>query len=481
MKKLRIPFPSRAFCRFSISIFVISTCVTTAFALPQVWTNPSAAGSFSNFSGKWNSTGDNWTAPAANPYSNPTSNGSPTTWQDDSTAFFGGNGETAADPDGSFTVAVDGIQRADGVRQIENGSGNYTIEGGTLKITGPNGVRTDRGVFTVNSPLSSDLGLIMYLCATDENSVLILGGANDELRSGSICLNGNPGIVKLANATALGIGWGSLELKSNSENNYADTLDINGLEIAQSRTLLNPSEGSGTARLVNNNTKEKATFADNIQLRASTKLAFGGSGAGLTLSGKIDGDGRLITAGNTTVALTQGNSYTGGTRIGSGSTLLLPNASESPAGTGEIQVEAGGVLASNEGEVTITNFVKTDAQTSGFAPGASPNAKSGAAGQLVFDGGLDLSNGVTIFFDLGSSASDSDLLKVATQKELRMPSKPGSIIFDFTKAKRLARSYVVLEFTGVETPRISTAVFSATGVKGSFRIIKSAVEFIPIP
>jgi hypothetical protein len=448
-------------------------------AAPQVWSDSKKAGAFSNFSGTWDETSENWTVPPARSGDRATANGSLTNWQADSVAWFGGNGAIAATPDGSFTVTVSGAHSAAGIRQVRDGTGEFTLEGGTLSITGPNGIRVERGTLTVNSSVAAASTLILYLMAADEGSTLVLGGENMDIKSGSVCLNGSPGIVRLTNASALGRGKGSLELRSNPKNSAADTLDLNGLTVTQGRTLDNPQVGEGTARLVNDHATEEATFTDGIHLRSTTLLAFGGTGAGLVLSGTIAGDGTLITTGTTTVTLTKTNIYTGGTTISEGSTLLAAGSSSAPTGKGEVTIEAGGTLASEEGKVAVIGPVTTVAGTSGLAPGATSAAKVGAAGQLNLEGGLNLAEGGTIFFDLGATVATSDLIKIASGTTFTGAKAPGGITFKFTKAGALARSYVLIDFTGATTSGIQPAMFKAEGVSGNFQLNGSKLEFYP--
>lgn len=455
---------------------------SSVFAGPQVWNNSTKPGSFSNFSGTWDTSSENWSAPLPRPTDRPASTGTLFPWQSDSLAWFGGNGAIAASPNGNFTVTVDGAVSTAGLRQIRDGSGEYTLTDGTISITGPNGIRVERGTLTVNSSVACDRNLILYLMAAGEGSTLVLGGDNLEIKSGSVCLNGNPGIVKLTNAGALGSGngKGSLELRSSTKNSAADTLDLNGLTIKQSRTLDNPQVGEGTARLINDNASAEATFVDKIHLRSNTLLAFGGNGAGLTLSGVIGGEGTLTTTGTTTVTVTNTNTYIGGTTIGEGSTLLAASSTNSPTGNGEVSVNPSGTLASETGNVVILGLVTTGDPTSGLAPGATPSSKTGVGGQLTLNGGLNAANGATIYFDL-AAASATDLIKIPAGATFTGPKAPGAITFRFNKSGQLGRSYVLIDFTGATANDIQPALFKAEGVAGTFVVNGTKLEFQPAP
>ncbi len=446
-----------------IPLFLLFATLATR-AENQVWSDSKRSGAYGNFSGTWSETGETWAD----------SKGSDlVAFKGDSTAFFGGNGQIPASPEGEFTVTLDGAQSAGGIRQVSLGAGNYTLSEGSINITSPNGVRVDQGTFTINSTLLCDRDLIIYLSATKPDAVLVLGGDNHELKNGSVCLNGNPGVVRLTSATALGRGSGSLELLSNPKNDSADTLDINGLTVKQGRTLLNRVPGEGTAALVNNHPVEPATFQDNIRLRVDTLLAFGGTGAGLTLTGLIDGDGVLYTTGPSSVTLTNFNTYSGGTVIGEGSTLVLDGRSESATGTGPITVRGRGTLAGTGVKVAVAGPVVTAAPESTISPAGK------GAGKLILNGGLDLEKGGTIAFDLGNNTTTTDALVIGDGAEFKGAVGPGPVTFAFTRKAALAGSYVLIDFTGAKPVGLDVAAFKAAGVPGKFRLSGNKLEFSP--
>lgn len=261
---------------------------------------------------------------------------------------------------GDFVVTVDGAKSATTIRQVVNGIGNYTLNGGAINISTASGIRTDQGVFTVNSTITTNAGLALYLNSTAADSVLVMGGNNTSLSTPIVIASGL-GVVKLTSATALGSGSGNeLKIQSNASNGTAGTLDINGLTISQGRAIINDIAGTGTARLINSNTSSVATFANGIFLNAN-KLAFGGDGAGLILSGYISGSGAFRTTGTSVVTITRtNNAYTGGTFVDSGTLLVDGNA-----GTGAVTVATVGTLG---GSGTIAGLTTVNGT---LAPGTT--------------------------------------------------------------------------------------------------------------
>lgn len=455
----------------SVLAFSLPTISTPLHAANQVWSSSAGKGDLTNFSGDWDLSTANWSDTGAD-------TGRLGVWQSENIAFFGGDGSSAADPDGEFTVTLDDTQVVSGVRQIKGGSGNFTLTGGALNVIKPNGIRADRGVFTINSPIMVEKTLILYLFAIEEDAVLVLGGDNVDIKSGSVTIAGNPGTVRLTNANALGQGHGSLELLSDLKSDTAATLDINGLSVKQGRTLVNTQAGAGMPRLVNENATQSAEFQDGIQVRENIPLGFGGSGAGLELSGAINGTGVLATVGTGAVTLSFNNSYSGGTLVASGSTLYL-EAAASATGTGAVTIQDGGALETKAGKVEIPGKLIAAGPGSGIAPGAKePKGRGHAAGKLILKGGLDLAEGGTFFFDLGNNSSVTDQIVLAGG-EFTAPTQAGTVTFEFNRVNTLGGSYTLIDFGDAPVTGLNLAAFKANGVPGVFRLNGSKLEFSP--
>ncbi len=124
-----------------------------------------------------------------------------------------------------------------------------------------------------------------------------------------------------------------------------------GVTIASGNTLtLNASAGNG---ITVQSGAGINTINANITL-ASSQTWTNNSTNPLTVGGVVDdGGGRfqLTTAGTGTIALTNANTYTGGTVI-SGGTLRANNTTGSATGTGAIDIQSGGKLG---GSGTIGN------------------------------------------------------------------------------------------------------------------------------
>jgi autotransporter-associated beta strand protein len=129
----------------------------------------------------------------------------------------------------------------------------------------------------------------------------------------------------------------------------------------------------------------------------------------LTVSGNVNGNAALTTAGTGAVVLSGNNTYTGGTTVTAG-TLLANNGSGSATGSGSINVTAGTIGGSGTVNPTGTNtFTVSSGGT--LAPGTSGNTNTltlSAAGNTNTSGLLALS-GAALTFNLNAGNTASNL------------------------------------------------------------------------
>jgi hypothetical protein len=202
--------------RTALALAFFLTTATALHAQNLVWDSSTDTG-YQNANGTWGA--DNfWT----------TNTGGGTVlapWTSNAVAWFGGNATAAASPSGNFTVNVSGTQTANTVRQIQGGAGDFTLTGGTLVVTTGNGLRADRGTFTVNSVITNSASATtMHLNVQSATGLLIVGGNNTYTATSQI-RGVAGGIVRLNNAGALGTG-SSVEFVNSSV-----LLDLNGFNF----------------------------------------------------------------------------------------------------------------------------------------------------------------------------------------------------------------------------------------------------------
>jgi hypothetical protein len=155
---------------------------------------------------------------------------------------------------GMFTVTVSDTQTAKTVRQIQNGAGDFTLNGGTLVVTSGNGLRADRGTFTVNSVVASSTNPTLQLNAAT-GAVLIVGGNNTYTATSDI-RGVAGGTVRLNNAGALGTG-SSVQFVDGSV-----LLDLNGFDVSGKTITVNASHTG----FLGNTAATKSIWSGNVTL-----------------------------------------------------------------------------------------------------------------------------------------------------------------------------------------------------------------------
>ncbi len=279
---------------------------------------------------------------------------------------------------------------------------------GTLTISEPGG--TSLGRLIVGSNNGNELDLI----AASAGITVSIPIQNDGTTPGSLLVAG-PGIVSLSGVSTYSGGTilasGELHLTGSSTPTTGTvtsgpigtgTLTLNGGALVGrsggTQTLANPV----TVNLdVSLNTNVGAT-ANNTLLRLSGPVNLGGNtrtlsvtaAGGAEISGVISNGGLRKAGDQTTLHLSNANTYAGGTML-IGGTLRITNASGLGAATGSLTVDGGtldlnglsptvGTLQGGGGVITSkvngTSTLTTDSSPSSTFAGALQN---GAAGQVL--------------------------------------------------------------------------------------------------
>ncbi len=221
-------------------------------------------------------------------------------------------------------------------------------------------------------------------------------------------------------------------------------------------------------------TNEQARDINNfIALGGGVSLTVGGEGTGsgaVTLSRVISGAGSLVVNGRTILTpggnasggnppAPAGNTYTGGTIVNVGGTLLVNNTVNSGLGTGNVTVN-GGRLG---GTGSFTGAVIVNAGGT-LAPGASI--------QSLGSGTATLNNGSTFAYEVDSDATLSvgaDLLKTAGNLNLN-----GTVTLTLSdlaaspEAFALNTTFSLINYTGIWNGGLFTVDGNAITDGGTF-------------
>jgi autotransporter-associated beta strand protein len=150
-------------------------------------------------------------------------------------------------------------------------------------------------------------------------------------------------------------------------------------------------------------------FQNAIDLNGGVRIFATRNGAA-DVDGMVTGfissvGGTLQKEGPGTLALTQANTYDGGTNILSGR-LLVNNATGSGVGSGDVLVDAGGTLGG-------TGFVGTGADASNVTVNANGRISPGVdAGLLTVSGNVSLASGSFLDVELGGANAGVDFDKL---------------------------------------------------------------------
>lgn len=257
---------------------------------------------------------------------------------------------------------------ASSIGQSSNVAARLVFGGGSLQYTGSTAASTDR-LFTIGdangdtATVDASGGTVGTLSFTSGGAIafgntnahtLTLTGSNTGNNTFSPTIGDNTGATSLiksgggtwvlsgANTYTGGttVSNGLLQLNSSSAlGSVNGSLQVDGvLNLNGNNASVGNLSGSSTGRIWNNGPSNAVTFTIGSGNNG------GGTYAGLIQDNNGAGSGTLAVTktGTGTIALSGANTYSGGTLVNGGGTLLVVNTSGSGTGTGSVNVSASG-------------------------------------------------------------------------------------------------------------------------------------------
>jgi len=346
---------------------------------------------------------------------------------------------------GAFTYGgaisgTQGITKAGSGSLVLSGSNTYggptTIAGGTLQLgnggtTGslsPSSVITNNSALVFNRSDTITQGTDLAAAISGSGSLtqagagtVVLTSANSytgatAITSGTLSLSGS-GTLPLA--SAITINGGTLDLGShNATNNLGNNTGVNfgangGSLIGTGTLTIVGSNGSATGLTVaagGTAVVNEAIVLSNTAGFTWQSLANVGSGANLTINGKIGGTSQLWLYGGGTVTLTNTNNSIGSVNFwpGAGPVTTLTTANFATLGTGKTMT-LGQTPA--QGPATFI-YTGTTTSTSFYfqSDDLAPSVLNNGSGTVTFNGGsfntqyTTMSSGTNQTFTIGGSA-----------------------------------------------------------------------------
>jgi fibronectin-binding autotransporter adhesin len=170
-----------------------------------------------------------------------------------------------------------------------------------------------------------------------------------------------------------------------------------------------------------------------INITNNSALVVNRSGS-LTLSSAIAGTGSLTKTGNGTLILSGANSYAGPTTLSSG-TLEIDGTS---SGTGALTTSVNTVLA---GSGTVNGAITVGGQI-------NPGPATGGAGTFNANGGLTLSSGSTLNFDLSAANPGNPAVNDSINVVGNLNVNYNTITVNFDGTPQNGAAYLLFTYTG---------------------------------
>lgn len=293
---------------------------------------------------------------------------------------------------------------------VLNGNLNYTANTANIRLKFFPGANS--GITTINGNIiKSGTGTLGFDMNTSANTGTA-GTVNLNGNNTGLTLTSNLYTGKLTLGHSGALGSGSVVLQ-NPGTNVASTVllltNTGGLTIGNAITV-SATDNTGDSRTLGGmHTSGTSTYSGNISVGAQTQslgLQLASAAGGVTaFSGTISGAGNLSIVGPGVIRFTKadGNTYTGGTTVSSG-TLLISNTSNSATGTGSVSVSSSATLSGNG------IIAQTGSNGLSVASGATVAPGDGGIGTLTLNlgsttGSAVFSSGGLFSFDLAAPGS----------------------------------------------------------------------------
>ncbi len=373
--------------KFSTALLLAATIPPDPGATELQWDTSASAG-IQDGSGTWDTSTANWTANGGS---------SRVAYAAGNKAIFGGNSSTGA----AGTVTVSGTQTTDRIIFGTPGSGNYTLSGGTVALTGTHEIQSNSDV-TIASILAGTAGLLKTGAGK-----LTLQGANT--LSGGITISA--GTLKIATTTAAYPAGNNIAIASGKTLELTvSNLTIDG--VISGAGELYQSAGSGLV-LTGNNTQ---TGTMNT-LPGNLTLGNGGTSGNISQTAlSYGGTVKFNRSDSWTFSptLTRSNGSTPGIEsIGSGTTRLSSGLSTM---AGPIRCTAG-TIVSSQANLGIYSDSTIRLQLNGgtYSYDGAATAQNGDIQLMSASGSvLDVSGAGIFAADIGSTANNYSMTKTGS-------------------------------------------------------------------
>ncbi len=300
---------------------------------------------------------------------------------------------------GAFTITAGTIDNTSGGALTETNNNALTING-SFTFTGSNSLNLGTGAISLNTATITVAANTLTLggAITSTHSLtkagagtLVLGGANTGF-TGPVIINA--GTLQLANAAALSA---SDSVTFGASAPTGTRLQLNGNTVTIGSLASNTVPGSP---IVENGGAANATLTE-------TTVVGGTTFAGVIQDGSGGGTLGLTTAGTSSLILTNTNTYTGATTIGSGSTLQLGAATALGSLSTSSAITDNGTLTFNRTNAVTqgTDFGNIAGTGNVTQAGTSTLTLNAGAGN-TYTGTTTVTTG-TLAFTAGSLASTS--------------------------------------------------------------------------
>jgi fibronectin-binding autotransporter adhesin len=335
-------------------------------------------------------------------------------------------------------------------------SGGTLVDGATLLVRGDGSLGAVPGAFQADNIILQNHGTLLnseFDLTLNANRGITLGTGGGAISGGWDRTVTIAGVISGAAGNPLTVVGNNAVIVFTGNNTYAGQTVLSGAN-ADLRIGAGGTSGSlGSGDVVNGG-----------------KLTFNRTDA-VTYAGAISGSGSLTQAGSGSLTLAGNNSYTGATTVSAG-TLFVNGA----LGATAVSIADGATLG---GSGEIGGSVTTAAAGAIISPGNSPDT--------LTLGSLDVANGATFLFELGTT---SDLLAITGG----LTAGSGALAFQFSDSGGIASATPYTLFTFGSQTGLDYGDLSAVLLPGGLALDSSfgsggwwidsdrlQVQFIPEP